>query len=237
MRRTLVLCQDVRVIRRLTQVLTDLALPYQVVSTDEKRFPQGPTGTAYCVDSVTAAEFTNLRGPTVVVLTGARVPDSIVRHTLSCRVSTVDLPALTPHTLLRAIVSASTGHDLNDLVQRLCDVALFRDVDRVIVTEFLKDPRALTRLTDLRRAGMLSREAAQTMVRAWGFRRAEHLFTALRVATWVMLCEMGLQRAQVEAYLGIDNRGSLRRACRRAGVPSLSRQLRMEMLLPRSTTE
>ncbi len=133
---------------------------------------------------------------------------------------------ITPNALLSALLSAATGSDVDGMVDRLRQHAMLCAVQHQVVAAFLADPPRMLRLEDLRRTlAPLSREGAQGLIRACGFARAEHLFTALRVAAWMLLLEAGLCRREVEQYLGIWDRGSFRRACRRAGVPVLHRDL------------
>lgn len=57
-----------------------------------------------------------------------------------------------------------------------------------------------------------------TLVMAGGFKRSEHLVTALRAAAWIWFARLGAHRPTFERYLGIYDRGNFRRACRRAGI-------------------
>jgi hypothetical protein len=102
-------------------------------------------------------------------------------------------------------------------------------VPQAVITAFLEDPAGSRRIQDLRRSlAPLSRESAQALVRSAGFPRAEHLFTALRSAAWILLMREGVNRKRIEQYLGIVDRTSFRRACKRAGVPAVHAKLRPE---------
>jgi hypothetical protein len=178
-------------------------------------------GAVYCIDSSLATELPRLPGPTIVIVSGARVSDEVVVKVRAWRITPLRLSDITPKTLLRALVSATAGSDIDDVAARLQRIGRFAHVDRAVIAAFLENPARMRRLTDLRRSlAPLSRESAQGLVRSCGFRRAEHLFTALRCAVWALLVDVGVGRQQAEPYLGIHDRGSLRRACQRAGVPA-----------------
>lgn len=228
-----IVCREVYVGRRLAAALETLRCPYSVLMPSGTELSTGATGTVYCVDSRLAAELSRLPDPTVITLSGALVSDEVMEMLRLRRVSTLRIADITPASLLSALLSATTGRDPDDMVERLRQLELLRRVDRAVIAAFLTDPSRMLRLEDLRRAlAPLSREAAQALTRSCGFQRAEHLFTALRIASWVLLVEAGLSTHEVEQYLGICDRGSFRRACRRAGVPTLRRGLRPDALAP-----
>lgn len=224
--RAVVASREPQVARRLTAGLDSLLVPYKVVEARAPVLPPEPQGTVYCLDSRMAAEMPRLMGPTIVVLSGAWISDETVARLRGGYLCTLRLADITPATLLRAVISATVHSDVGALVERLQRLGRLRRVRTTLIAAFLEEPGHMNRLTDLRRAlAPLSREAAQALVRASGFERAEHLFTALRCATWALLTADGVERRQVEEYLGILDRASFRRACRRAGVPTLRRGL------------
>jgi hypothetical protein len=212
-------------------MLDALNCPYALVLPRAQQLPERPRGTVYCVDSRLAGELSHLPDRTVIMLSGALVPDGIVSVIQLRHVRTLRLDDVNPRSLLTALLSATTGTEVEGMAERLRGLAMFHRVEAEVVNAFLRAPARMFRLEDLRRAlAPLSREAAQGLVRAAGFHRAEHLFTALRVGTGALLQEAGLEPREVEEYLGILDRGSLRRACRRAGVPALARGLCPEAL-------
>lgn len=227
--RVVVRCRDPRVARRLAGTLDALACPYRVADPAAPAGAAALPGAVHCMDSGMAAELPGLPGPTVVVLSGARVSDEGLARLRGAPVAVLRLDEIAPGALLAAVLSAGAGSDLAGLAEQLRALRRLEAVQQRLVAAFLGNPPQAQRLADLRRAlAPLSREGAQGLVRASGFARAEHLFTALRCAAWMLLVRQGLDRRQVEAYLGIADRASFRRACRRAGVPAPHRALRPE---------
>lgn len=224
-------CREVYVYRRLASMLDALKCPHTVVKPEADALPECARGTVYCLDSRMAGDLSELPNPTVILLSGALVPDEILSVIHLRRVSTVRLADADPCSLLSALLSATTGTAMEGMSERLRRLRMLHRVEPAVVDAFLREPDRMLRLEDLRRVmAPLSREAAQGLVRAAGFQRAEHLFTALRVATGTLLFSAGLCQSKVEEYLGILDRGSFRRACRRAGVPTLGRELRVDAL-------
>jgi hypothetical protein len=118
---------------------------------------------------------------------------------------------------LGAIISAA--HE--EIARVLRRLEMFRHVPHEVVTAFLRRPNEFRRLADLRRTLRTSRGRAHGILRSsQRFKRAEHLFTALRCATWAFLTSEGLERSAVEEYLGIVDRPDFRRSCDRAGLPA-----------------
>jgi hypothetical protein len=228
--KVLVASREAGVIRRLTGDLRTLLVPHQVVRSEALHRSIATPNTVFCVDSRVAVEMPDLSRPIIIILSGALVSDELIARMSGGRVCTLRLSEMTPATLLRAMVSVTIRHDFKSLAERLQRLGRFRHVSAALITAFLEEPAQMNRLTDLRHSlAPLSREAAQAMVRSGGFKRAEHLFTALRSATWTLLTTEGVDRYRVEEYLGIGDRSSFRRACRRARVPALRRGLRAEM--------
>jgi hypothetical protein len=217
-----VAANDLGVVRRVTEGLEKLCFPYRIYEPAPSRVAEGPRGMVYCLGSRLAAELPSFPGPTIVILSGAQLTDEAVARLQGKRVCALHLATLTPTLLLRAIVVARSGSDVGCMAERLRGIPRLSRVPLALVTAFLEDPPAMTRLNDLRRAlAPLSREGAQSLVRRAGFARAEHLFTALRCGAWALLQGQALNRAEVERYLAIGDRTSFRRACHRAGVPVL----------------
>ena len=217
--------EDPQVVRRVSAGLDRLSFSYRVCEPCTAQLAAGPQGAVYCLGSRVASELASLPGPTIVILYGARLTDEAVVRLQGRRVCPLRLSALTPTTLLQAIIHVRSGSDPGCMAERLQALPMLRRIPPPLVAAFLEDPVGMTRLHDLRRAVALSRESAQAMVRAAGFARAEHLFTALRSAAWMLLRRDGLNRREAEQYLGIGDRTSFRRACRRAGVPALHAHL------------
>ena len=216
------------VVRLVAAGLGALAYPYRVVRPCAAEVLGTPRGAVYCLGSRLVSELPELPGPTIVVLCGARLVDEALARLQAAHFSTIQVDGITPVALLQAVVSASSGSEVH-LVGELAGMEGLDRVPRPLIGAFLEHPSRMTRLTDLRRAlAPLSREGAQALVHSAGFERAEHLFTALRCATWALLHRHGLNRKEVEHYLGICDRTSFRRACHRAGVPTLRGDLRPE---------
>ena len=228
--RAVVASREPQVARRLAAGLDTLLVPYRGVEAQASHLPPVPHRTVYCLDSRMAAELPRLLGPTIVVLSGAWISDETVAKLRGGHLCTLRLSEITPATLLRAVISATARSDVGAMAERLQRLGRLCRVRASLIAAFLEEPGHMNRLSDLRRAlAPLSRESAQALVRSSGFERAEHLFTALRCAAWALLTAEGVDRRQVEEYLGIFDRASFRRACRRAGVPTLHRGLRPEM--------
>ncbi len=220
--RAVVAADDPQVVRRIAAGFDALALSYGIFKANPSELLAGPQGAIYCLGARIAADLPYFRGPTIVVLHGAQLTDKALLRFQGRRLSSLHLDGFTPASLLRAIVSARIGSEPDSLAELLHHLRKFDRVSDALLAAFVRDPAGMTRLADLRRAlGPLSRESAQKLVRSTGFTRAEHLFTALRWAAWALLRREGLHRKEVEQYLGIADRTSFRRACRRAGVPPL----------------
>lgn len=220
--KAVVAAEDPQVVRRVAAGLDALSLPYRISEPRASALAGGPRGTVYFLGSGVASDLPAIPGPTIVVLYGARLSDEAVLRLRDRHLCTLLLSRLTPASLLGAVISARSSAEVDSLAEQLQRLGKFDHVPLPLITSFLRDPGGMTRLTDLRRGlTPLSREAAQRLVRSTGFSRAEHLFTALRCAAWALLRREGLNRKEIEQYLGIGDRTSFRRACRRAGVPAL----------------
>lgn len=229
--RTIVAAEDPVIVRRVVAGLEALSRPYRVLEPRAVVLPAGPPGAVYCLSARVASDLAGFAGPTIVILSGAHLADDALLRLQGRRMCTLRVDAVTPTSLLHAIISACCGSEAGCVAAALGRMRRLRAVPHAVVTAFLQAPASMLRLNDLRRAlSPLSRENAQRLVRAAGFPRAEHLFTALRCGAWVLLRRDGVSRGEVERYLGITDRTSFRRACRRAGVPAIQEHLSPEIL-------
>jgi hypothetical protein len=227
--RAIVACHDARVRKRLEAGFDRLRFPYHCYESPALAAAGRCGDHIFCIDSQAAASLHALPGPTLIILSDAQISDRLFALVGSQSWSVLHLDDLHPEQLLRSVISTLVKADVNQLVASVLRLPRFRNVPAGVVTAFLQNAAQMTRLQDLRRhLGPLSRPAAQELIRSSGFSRAEHLFTALRCALWILLGENGLNRAEVEQYLGILDRGSFRRACRRAEVPTLREGLRLD---------
>lgn len=226
--RAVIAADEQRVVDRLAQTLDALHVPYRVASATELMSERSPR-TVFCLGSRTASELPRIPGPTVLVFYGAGVTHGEIDKLRDAHVTTVRFRSLTPAVLLCAVTSVMLGTDVDGVGVALMRLSMFRGVAPRLIAEFLHDPSAMHRLTDLRRAlGGISRESAQALLRESGFRRAEHLFAALRSASWALMMAEGIDRQAIEQYLAIHDRTAFRRACRRAGVPAPRRGLNVD---------
>jgi hypothetical protein len=227
--RAIVAVEDPLVVRRVAAGLEALSCPYSICEPRAAALSKGPAGAVYCLGSRVASDLSRFPGPTIVLLSGARLTDEAVLKLQGRRMSTLHVNGLTPTSLLRAMVCARCESEIESIARQLGRMGKLQRVPQGVITAFLQDPAGLTRIHDLRRAlAPLSREGAQALVRSAGYARAEHLLTALRCAAWILLMREGVDRKRIEQYLGILDRTSFRRACKRAGVPSVHVNLRPE---------
>lgn len=154
--------------------------------------------------------------PTVVVLTGAAVPDACLPALTHTDVA-VACGDPTPVSLLRAVLSA--------LSCRGCEVfgAWAEPLPPLLRRAFLTRPAAMRSLCDVASVLGVSRDTARTILRdvdvgGMKFDDVRHLRTWMIAEYWADLARLGIPRKQVEAFLGIANRSDFRRACRRAGL-------------------
>jgi hypothetical protein len=227
--RTIVAVEDPLIVRRVVAGLEALSRPYSILEPCPAVVSAGPRGAVYCLGSRVASDLPGFPGPTVVILSGAPLTDEAVNKLHGRHMCTLHMDALTPTSLLQAMISARSGSELDSLAARLGRMGKLHLVPLPLIMAFLQSPAGMLRLNHLRRVlAPLSREKAQRMVQSAGFPRAEHMFTALRCAAWVLLKRDGVNRGEVERYLGITDRTSFRRACRRAGIPPLHQNLSPE---------
>lgn len=213
-------CLDPHVRDRLSRALRKVHCRHEILARYRPPLDLRYRTSVCCLDSQAAASAPSLPEPCVIVLTGAQVSDELVRRVAEGRcVSLLTSASLNPTTLIEALMAAYLSSETDGLVQRVRRCPPLQDVDEAVITAFLADPVHMTRLADLRRAfAPISRDAARILVRTCGFSRAEHLFTALRMAARHELIAHGLSRTEAEASLGIFDRSSFRRSCRRASL-------------------
>lgn len=234
--RAIVVCHDTYVRRRLEASLEGLHFPFHVHEPVALHSQCNPRDAIYCIDSQSAATLPRLPGPTLIILSGAHIPDEAFATICAQRWGVLRLAELCPHRLLNGLISTFVQTDVDEFVPKLRELQRFEQVPAEVITTFIRNAADMTRLQDLRRhLAPLSRCAAQDLIRSSGFDRAEHLFTALRCALWILLCECGVHRKLTEEYLGIIDLGGFRRACRRADVPALHRGLNLEAFQAAST--
>lgn len=206
------------VARKVVAALEALGVSHRVVAGDRFGDPVQEAGVVHCLSAAAAAE---LRArPTPAVLVGSTRRADTAEETDET-VGTALLPVgdLTPAGLLRALVVATLDTNADFIARDLAQLRMFSAVRSDLVRSFLRDPGRMRRLSDLRRSRGLSRARAQMLVRSTKrFERAEHLFTALRCASWAVLTDLGFSHSIVEQYFGIKDRTAFRRACHRAGV-------------------
>lgn len=228
--RTVIAAEDPLIVRRVVAGLEALSLPYMIVEARAAVVSAGPPGAVYFLGSRVASDLPSFAGPTVILLSGAHLTDEALLRLQGRRICTLRLDAVTPASLLQAIISARCGTEAAGVAEELGHLGRLRTIPPPLITAFLQAPASMWRLNHLRKAmAPLSRESAQRLVRSAGFPRAEHLFTALRCGAWVLLKRDGVNRVEIERYLGITDRTSFRRACRRAGVPAVHEHLSPEM--------
>lgn len=120
--------------------------------------------------------------------------------------------------LLHALILASSGASLAGLRTHLTKSSLLRQVPEEVIAAFLAGLARLYRLQDLARELRMSSYRCRQLIGRAGFRRAEHLLTALRAEAWIWCARQGLTRKWFESYLGIPHRSNFARACDRARI-------------------
>ena len=164
-------------------------------------------------------EMKHLPKPVVVVCGGYSVPDGILPQLAESRAVIIEVADLTPAATLEAIVRATSGISQTSLTEYLAATPVCRGIPSALVEAFVAAPRDRVLLTDVCFTLNASREAARAIVRAAGFELVAHLYTAMRAESWIWFARQGFARAEFEQYLGITDRPTFRRACRRSGVP------------------
>lgn len=159
--------------------------------------------------------------PVVVVLTGMTVCDKLLSGIVGAGVAVIDSDDLTPRNLLQAMLRLTLGKNATTIETDLTSSPGLRRVPHALVDAFLAAPKQMLRLHDVQRALRISQWAARKLVHSAGFTRAEHLFTMMRAEVWRWCASRGMERAMFEHYLGIRDRSTFRRACRRAGIQPL----------------
>ncbi len=198
--------------------LDHLRFPYRLASPDEGLQPAEEPGVIYCLTVPVGGRLARLPRPVVLLTT---LEHEAAMNILIRGVALLPSDELTPPSFLRSLILATLGTHDDFVAHHLTQLEMFSRVPLQLFHAFLRQPSDTRRLRDLRRAMKLSRARAQALVRVTGrFERAEHLFAALRCASWAVLVGRGLARPAVEAYLGMGDRAAFRRACQRAGVPA-----------------
>jgi hypothetical protein len=204
---------------RVSLALAELRFPHLLASPD----PLGDSGDERSITcfSVTArtARLGESPAPALLISPGTRT----VTEILPVQSAAVTLPigSVGPASLLKALVVAGLGTQADFVATHLAEVDMWGRVPPDLIQAFLREPTTMRGLRDVRHSLNLSRAKSQELIRCRaGLGRAEHLFAALRCATWVLMIGEGLARLPVEEYLCITDRPTFRRACRRAGVPA-----------------
>lgn len=120
--------------------------------------------------------------------------------------------------LANAMASATTESGRDDLLAELLSASQFAWLPWRLIDAFVRQPAALQTTVDFARALGISGSRVRQLVLAGGFKRSEHLVTALRATAWIWFARLGVKRSAFEPYLGIYDRGNFRRSCRRASI-------------------
>ncbi len=203
--------------RRLSDCLAQLRIPHSVLD----RAPTAtPTlrKTVYCLCSRWVLETKSVPMPAVIVCVGVLIPDSLMLRIKESGASLIALRHLTPATLFRAMAETSHAATATLLRRYLVGHPAFRNVHGALIDAFVQEPGRMKRLANICRVLQVSRAHARKMLVSSGFRRAEHLWTAMRAEAWCWFASQGLKRSLFEKQLGITDRRTFRRACRRASV-------------------
>lgn len=227
----LVVIRDPKVCRSVIAALEHLRFPYRLHSFGREDKLLEEPGTVRILGQTESDRLSHVPRP--VVLLGPHSPPEKSAGIWRPKGSAlVDLRDLTPASLLRSLVVSTSGTGSDFVARHLVTLKMFSRIPEALVHVFLRDPRRMTRLQDLRRDMHVPRAKAQALIRFTGrFERAEHLFAALRCATWAILMEQNFTRSSVEEYLGMRDASAVRRACRRAGIPAPHRGLRLNAFL------
>lgn len=170
------------------------------------------------VDAEALQHFYEARQPLVFVCHGGWVRDRTLRKLLGRNISFIDEEQIDEHAIRDSIFKAILQGQLPDLRRYLLKSRPApRDAHRLLEL-FLTWPRRMSSVRDIGRALAISKKRARLLVKALGFRRAEHLFTYWRSELWIWLVHRGVKREACEHFLGVRDRGNFRRACIRAHV-------------------
>ena len=219
--------------RRLSESLRRLGIRHHDYDAQQCR-SRLPKASLYCVCARTIATLGVVPSPAIVVCCGMAVTDTVVSLVAHAGSPVIDASSLSPATLLQAIVNTADDRTPCALALKLYLASHpgFQRVPIELIDRFVAAPSEMIRLSDICVALQISRSSCRTLLRSAGFKRAEHLCTALRAETWIWFAQRGIRRAVVEKYLGIRDRKTFRRACCRAAVavPWQSDDVRSEPL-------
>lgn len=209
---------DPRVLSAVKRSAEEISIPYEVVTPSALPRSSGPE-TVYCFCSRAAFVVPELPGPAIIVCTGMHVRDEALIRLVRSWVVPIRLPDLTGHLLLRCLLELSSRSRLGDAVLRFTMAErLLARIPQPLIDAFLLRPR-IKALHDIASAVALNGAQARRLVRQAGFTDPRHLVTTLRASVWKALVGLGVNRRVTELHLGITDRSTFVRCCRRAGVP------------------
>jgi len=215
--RILVSATSPQVCHRLADCLRDLGVDFQLV--DPQRLEtSGQAETLFVLDCAVLEMLSRCPARTIVVFVGSVCPLTALQLIATGRVVPLRYEDLDPIKMCRAIIRCVASNGTSGLVAHLCSRRIFAAVPRRIISAFVLHPELPTGLADLCRVLGVSPTSGREIVHLAGFRRAEHLFAALRYESWQWFAGHGFERSVFEDYLGITDRSHFRRACKRAGL-------------------
>lgn len=208
---------DSRVRDRAVHCAEELGLRYQVLDRDRPVFPR-EAGAVYCVGSRLADRLMEIPEPALVVSVGAAVQDHLLVALSGKRAVAIRLSDLNAASLLQLLIRLTTAVDVYGLAGYLQSVQRFGQLPKKFLQAFVFDPTRMRALDDIAHAARGTRRDARAIVTAGESDQPEHLFVALKSESYSWLTAQGFARSAIEGYLGIGDRSTFRRACRRAGV-------------------
>jgi len=215
--RILVSATSPQVCHRLADCLRDLGVDFQLV--DPQRLEtSGQAETLFVLDCAVLERLSRCPARTIVVFTDSMCPLSVLQLVAAGRAVPLRYEGLNPNKMCRAIIRCVATNGVGGLAAHLTSQRVFAAVPRPLIGAFVLHPGRPTGLADLCRALGVSPASGREIVHLAGFRRAEHLFAALRYESWRWFAGHGFERSVFEDYLGIADRSHFRRACKRAGL-------------------
>lgn len=216
-RRILVSASKHQMCQRLADCLADLGMDYQLV--DPRRLEtSGQAGTLFVLDCGVLQRLNRCPARTIVVFTGCVCPLSVLHLVVAGRAVPLRYEGLDAIKMCRAIIRCVATNGTAGLAAHLVSLRVFAAVPRPVIGAFVLHPERPTGLADLCRVLGVSPASGREIVHLAGFRRAEHLFAALRCRSWQWFAHHGFERSVFEDYLGITDRSHFRRGCQRAGL-------------------
>jgi hypothetical protein len=168
-----------------------------------------------CYDSDQAVGF---EIPSIVAVSRrGHLSRSTLRALVAERSAVIEDLHVTAETVARAVAEAMTRTNLT-LREYLTDHPLVADIPLRVISGFVDAPLACKGLKDLARILDTSVWKARVVVRELGIARTAHLWTRMRCASWVWMVDKGLPPRVAETTLGMPDRATFRRSCRRANV-------------------